>query len=87
MFSTNNQILDVDREGLTKLKKAVKAMHASGNGKKTLCELCVCGCERIAKTGRPPLWRSKSNFGEFKRPVLLLLLHFSCTLCRMSDCC
>lgn len=27
------QILDVDREGLTKLKKAVKAMHASGNGK------------------------------------------------------
>lgn len=30
----DNQILDVDREGLTKLKKAVKAMHASGNGKK-----------------------------------------------------
>lgn len=29
----DNQILDVDREGLTKLKKAVKAMHASGNGK------------------------------------------------------
>lgn len=27
------EILDVDREGLTKLKKAVKAMHASGNGK------------------------------------------------------
>ncbi|XP_057369503.1 arfGAP with SH3 domain, ANK repeat and PH domain-containing protein-like [Daphnia carinata] len=25
------EILDVDREGLTKLKKAVKAMHASGN--------------------------------------------------------
>ena len=29
----SQQILDVDREGLTKLKKAVKAMHASGNGK------------------------------------------------------
>lgn len=27
------QILDVDRDGLTKLKKAVKALHASGNGK------------------------------------------------------
>lgn len=26
------QILDVDREGLTKLKKAVKALNASGNG-------------------------------------------------------
>lgn len=28
--------MDVDREGLTKLKKAVKAMHASGNGKDLL---------------------------------------------------
>lgn len=31
--SVQSQILDVDREGLTKLKKAVKALHASGNGK------------------------------------------------------
>lgn len=27
------QILDVDRDGLTKLKKAVKSLHASGNSK------------------------------------------------------
>ena len=32
-YCVSCQILDVDRDGLTKLKKAVKALHASGNSK------------------------------------------------------
>lgn len=32
MFIVSLQRLELDREGLTKLKKAVKAIHSSGNG-------------------------------------------------------
>jgi Arf-GAP/SH3 domain/ANK repeat/PH domain-containing protein len=34
-IATLEETLDYDRDGLTKMKKAIKAIHTSGNGKRT----------------------------------------------------